>query len=240
MNSKSKGIATILSVLGTVSICCILSSHATADEACAGTSPRVCVKKSGAVVEETHFTFGFTDPDNPDIELITGASDWEVWSVVSVSDSTPANIGTLSIDQTAGSGDFVVKIANGTGFGAANVGSILLQPPTDDYSSIAAGSKINGDLTGNLILQENSFGTGATANFTIEGDVTGNINVGNAAGLTIEGTYGESGGEDSELTVTFVSGGAFNIGALEDADLHVTGKVSFLGQVLAPALTLGC
>ncbi len=64
---------------------------------------------------------------------------WSVWSQVSVSDTTPANIGDIKIDATIPTDVFEMSLLNATGGpGAANVGSILLSDATNwtGHSSI--------------------------------------------------------------------------------------------------------
>ena len=121
---------------------------------CAGTSPYVCVFKAGDdPVPGVHFIFDFTDPGNPDITLKTGNLGWKVWSQVSVSDTTPANIGDIKIDATLPADVFEMSLLNATGGpGAANVGSIILSDPDPlwtGHSSITTG-EITGDLTNRL------------------------------------------------------------------------------------------
>ena len=110
---------------------------------CAGSSPYVCVFKNGDDPEvDVDFEIDFTDPANPVITLLTGNLGWKVWSQVSVSDTTPANIGDILIDATLPADVFEMSLMNATGGpGAANVGSILLSdldPLWTGHSSITA------------------------------------------------------------------------------------------------------
>ena len=93
-----------------------------------GLSPYICVDKDGVpAVHGFHFVRDFSDPANPDITLFTGNLGWKVWSQVSVSDTTPANIGDILIDASVAGDDFEVAILDDLdGPGAANVGSIIL------------------------------------------------------------------------------------------------------------------
>ncbi|MFH1416750.1 MAG: hypothetical protein ABII12_00470, partial [Planctomycetota bacterium] len=69
-------------------------------------------------------------------------------------------------------------IAKGANPGAANLGSAVLQPSGDHYSSITSG-KISGDLTGDVTVQDDSSHNGGTLNFqfgdhisdVVEGDI---------------------------------------------------------------------
>jgi len=141
-----------------------------AGQACGTQSggPYVCVKfGAGTPQVDTDFRFDFNDPDNPDVEFITGAADWEVWSQVSSSNSTPDDLGDLTLDPSSDYEDFDIKIANGAGYGAANVLSMnfdgtINQPGWEGYSAIKSGSKISGDLTGDLVLVADSGGNGGS------------------------------------------------------------------------------
>jgi len=50
-----------------------------------------------------------------------------IYSTVSASDPTPANLGDITIDESVTSGDFELSIKNGSNPGAANVRSIVLK-----------------------------------------------------------------------------------------------------------------
>ncbi len=154
----------------------LLSTQATGDPVCDDDGGAyVCVNKSGAdPVEGSDFRFDFTDPDNPDVEFLTGDPDWVVWSQVSSTDTTPAKLGALTLDPTVSTDDFVIEIRNGSDAGAAAVSSLsLVKRNWTGFSSIYR-SIIDGDLNGNLVLQEES-GVGGQCELTILGKATGNI-----------------------------------------------------------------
>ena len=127
--------------------------------------------------------------DDPAVELITGDLEWVVYSEV-ISTGDPANIGALT---TPDSENYVVKIANGLDFGAANVGSMVLTPNGGSYySSIASDSRISGDLTGNLTLQKASGGSGGSASLRISGKVVGDMTIPKLNVLTIGNEFSGS------------------------------------------------
>lgn len=135
-----------------------------ADPVCvtnSGSTERVCVEwGKQAPPEEDDFDVDYSCQgcsDAPDVELKTGDTGWVMYSEV-ISSGVAANIGALT---TTDSDNYGVKIAKGTAAGAANVGSMVLSPDGASYSSsILSGSKISGDLTGNLTLQKSSGGEG--------------------------------------------------------------------------------
>lgn len=101
---------------------------AKAGTTCAGTSPRVCVERadlnSPGPIADTDFTFDFSDSTNPDVKFKTGSTTpWRVWSQVSSSDTTPANLGDLFIDSSGSSDNYFVEIKNPNNgnAGAANL-----------------------------------------------------------------------------------------------------------------------
>jgi hypothetical protein len=125
-----------------------------------GTQIKICVEWSqlGSPELNVDFRVLFTDPANPSVELRTGDvgnenhPGWIVYAE-KVSDGSPANIGALTIDPSTSSENFRVRIAKGTGPGAANVGTINLNAASwSGHSSLADGSRIAGDLTGNLTV----------------------------------------------------------------------------------------
>jgi hypothetical protein len=166
-----------------------------------GTSVRVCVEWSLVADPELTFDFDvdFSDALNPDIDLMSGDSDWIVYAEV-ISTGAPANIGSLT---TTDSEHYVVTIINGTDPGAADVGSMVLRP-TDNHHSSLAGGTISGDLTGPLALLADSSGNGGdiTGWFSIGGHDSGTISV-----PKISGTLLIQGDLTSNLTVSNKHGG---------------------------------
>jgi len=73
--------------------------------------------------------------DAPNVELKTGDDDWEVYSEV-ISTAAPANMGALT---TTDNENYIVKLANGAGAGAAGVGSMVLEPGGAHHSSMHPG-----------------------------------------------------------------------------------------------------
>ncbi|MCH8150575.1 MAG: hypothetical protein IH987_21800 [Planctomycetes bacterium] len=120
-----------------------------AGQECNGTSPRLCVEMDGVQPQvNVHYLLDLNAPNGPEITLIAGNTGWKVWSQVSVSDATPANIGDIKIDATIPADVFEMSLLNATGGpGAANVGSIiLLDGLWTGHSSLTAGH-ITGNLT---------------------------------------------------------------------------------------------
>ncbi len=176
---------------------------------------KVCVEWSLVADpdEITDFTVNFADASNPDIELITGNLGWIVSSEV-VSSGNPANIGDLSLAPDDLADDFEVKIANGSGAGAADVGSIILTATSFTGYSLLEGGSISGDLTGDLTLVSDSGGTGGTSSgFTIDGAAKGNITMEDGAGFTIGGAYAP-GTISEKIDVAGITSGTMKIGSV--------------------------
>jgi len=153
-------------------------------------NPWVCVDKSGAdPIEGTDFTFDFSDASNPDVILQVGYLDWVVYSQASSSDATPANLGDITIDPTVLSDDFELTIINGTGDGAENVASIVLNVVNfTGFSSIEAGT-INGNVKGNIEVVDDSGGSGGLLNLEVEGNVGGTVSAEDVEDFVIGGDY---------------------------------------------------
>ncbi len=134
-----------------------------------GNQTRVCVEWSQGPNPEPNVDFVVdvqTDPQNPAIELKTGDLGWVVYAE-KISDSSPANIGALTINPNTSTQNYVVKLAKGTGPGAANVGTINLNAASwSGHSSLADGSHIAGDLTGNLTVVRSGT-SGGEANLVV-------------------------------------------------------------------------
>ncbi len=175
-----------------------------------GSQVKVCLQWSQAPdpIEDVDFSVSFADPTCPGLQLKKGDLAWIVSSEL-VGTGAPANISSIT---TPVADNFVVKIAKVTGAGAANVGSIALQPTGNHYSSVAAGSIIAGDLTGNLTVLRDSGGTGGEASIAINGSVqsSSTITVPVLKALTIAGDV------DGDVNVTT---------ALADGTLSAAGSV---------------
>ncbi len=175
-----------------------------ADPVCvtnSGSTERVCVEwGKQAPPEEDDFDVDYSCQgcsDAPDVELKTGDTGWVMYSEV-ISSGVAANIGALT---TTDSDNYGVKIAKGTAAGAANVGSMVLSPDGASYSSsILSGSKISGDLTGNLTLQKSSGGEGGAVDLTIDGDTEGDIQAADIVYLSIGGSLsGDIGSQEERV-----------------------------------------
>lgn len=138
--------------------------------------PDICVdwNLGGTPLIFTNFEVDYaTDAANPSVTLKTGAG-WNVRS--DAGDGAVGNIGDIKIDATVLGDDFELSILDslgGSAAGAANVGLILLED-TDvnwtGYSSITNGI-IEGNLTGNLTVVQDSSDVGGEVTLTIEGAV---------------------------------------------------------------------
>jgi len=130
-------------------------------------SRRVCFAwgKVSDPVETTDYTVDYNCQgcsDSPAVDLKTGDLGWVVYSEV-ISTGAVANIGALT---TTDADNYGVKIAKGSGAGAANVASMVLTPSGDHYSSVASGSRISGSLSGNLTVQKTTGGSGGAISLT--------------------------------------------------------------------------
>ncbi len=172
-------ISVISAFVVAISGLCAEEALAGGSDCTSGSIVRVCVQWSqvGDPVEGVDYFVTFTDPSNPVVELKTADLAWIVYATL-VSNGNPANIGTLALRAPTPAGeDFEVTVANGTGAGAANVGTINLDyGGFTGFSSIKGGS-ISGDLTSGLTLVQDSSGAGGELTFTIDGDVSGAVNV---------------------------------------------------------------
>jgi len=190
-----------------------------------GTQVKICVEwsRSPNPVDGVDFVTSFSNPSSPSIQLLSGDLAWVV-SAELLSNGDPANITSIT---TPASDNFVVKIAKGSGPGAANVGAITLQPTGSHYSSVASGSRISGNLTGNLTVLRNS-GTGGEATLTVDGNVasTSTITVPVLKGLTITGDLAG----DINVTTAINNGGLLVLGSVANTSTidiaDMTGKSS--------------
>ncbi len=194
-------------------------------------SPYVCVDKDGPdPVPPFDFVFDFqTDADNPGVTFFTGNDGWVVWSQVSETDETPANLGAIGIDPTLPTANFSVTVAHGEQPGAANVGSIVLE--TDEWTghSSIAGGRISGGLTGDLTVQESS-GEGGTVSFTVDGNVEGDITGGTISALSIGGNLSLSVVKIYDVTGTMSVAGHFLSGGGSFAAHDISGSLSIGGN----------
>lgn len=114
-------------------------------------------------------------PDFPDVELVTGSLTWQIWSTDT---DNPDDIGDIGIITSPAPENFVVTIEDDLGNpGARHVKGIILDPTDAANQSGISGGRITGDLTGDLLVQEDSSGTGGDVDFAIEGTATGNITI---------------------------------------------------------------
>jgi len=201
-----------------------------ADPVCvnnSGTTKRVCVEwdKQAAPIEDQDFEVDYACQgcsDDPAVELSTGDTGWVVYSEV-ISTGAAANIGALT---TTDSDNYVVKIAKGANAGAANVGSMVLTPDGAEYSSsIDSGSRISGDLTGNMTVQKSSGGSGGSVSFSVGGDVDGDMTIPIVSDLTIGGDLTSTG----SITVS---------DKIDTGDLKIKGSVES-GATITVADTVG-
>jgi len=134
-----------------------------------------------------------TDPDAPDVELITGSLTWRIWSTDPDNPNGYGDIGVISSPHPA---NFAVRIISptDTDIGARNVKAIRLVPSSSsNYASMPAsilgpaGSIIDGQLTDEVIVQPDSTGTGGELSLRVFGDVTANMALHRVTGLEIAG-----------------------------------------------------
>ena len=172
-------VSTVVALLGGAFIA--YEGHAT--ENCQGPGPQICVDftDGGNPQFPADFLVNFSDPQNPALTLIKGSLFWQVRSRVSASDNTPANIGSIKLNPSVDTDNFGVKIANGASAGAANVGSILLDRSVDPawtgHASLAMGSHITGNLTGDVVVVQDASGNGGEVEFVVDGNVSGPLRI---------------------------------------------------------------
>jgi len=181
--------ATVFSLIG---LCLAESS---ASEVCknnSGNTKRVCLdwSQGSAPVETTDFTVDYNCggcSDDPAVDLKTGDTAWVLYSEV-ISTGAAANIGALT---TTDSDNYAVKIANGTGPGAADVGSMVLSPSGDNYSSLKDSYVYS--VAGGFLLKETSAGVGGIADGVSVGGggIAGSVIVPKVQSLTISSVGGD-------------------------------------------------
>lgn len=192
-----------------------------------GLSPYICVDKDGVpAVHGQDFVRDFTDPANPDITLITGNLDWQVWSQNAFNFPTAANLGGVKIDPSLDSDNFVVTICNPEGFpGARGFGGAVLidtdpQSTWTGYSSLPQ-VVVSNDLTGDITVRE-SGGNGGALDLEVGTIATGHIQ----EGVTVTAD------KLSNLSVTGNLHGAINIvDMLPGAELRIERKVTSTGSI---------
>lgn len=210
--------------------------------------PTLCVRfdnDAGAPEPLVHFAFDFSNPQAPSVELRVGQTaggglyQWRVWS--KDAQGAPANIGSIT---SPGAYNYSVKIANPTdGPGAANMNAVTLTPPGDHRSSLEPGSRISGDLTGNLVVQKDSTGVGGFGAISIEGNVGGEVII---PGASPGGTFGsvsgsvEVGSLFGEIGISGTLSGTVAIDAIFDTGQQIPHGFSVGGDVTATAsITIG-
>lgn len=166
-----------------------------AGQTCAGTSPRVCVERADLSPPDIDFDFSldFTDTSNPDVTFKTGHSTnaWRVWSQVSATDTTPANLGDLFIDSTSSTDNYKVEIRNPNNDnpGCANLKSAVLRDATSwtGHSALTA-SEIAGNLTEEVLVVADGSGQGGEVNLNVAGNVSADMILYRVTRLDIVGT----------------------------------------------------
>lgn len=80
-------------------------------------------------------TSGTGTPDFPDVKLLTGRSDWRVWSTDT---DNPEGIGDIGVISSPHAANYMVTIASQSGgYGARNVKGIMLDPSSASNYSIS-------------------------------------------------------------------------------------------------------
>jgi len=163
-----------------------------ADSACfcddnGGNSPLVCIYWDDPLPPQAGQDF-VLDPvtDPPNVTFVTGNEGWKIWSQISPTDDTPANLGHVGIGPELATENFSVTLAHGASPGAASVESIALVAQDWTGQSNLAGGSIAGDLSGDLVVQE-SGGQGGLASFIIGGDLLGDIMLPRVDNLEVKG-----------------------------------------------------
>lgn len=199
---------------------------------------RTCVSWSRAAAPEENIDFR-VDYDCPGcagapaVTLITGDADpeagcgaggWHVWARLQPPHCRvpcPAlDLGAVSVDPTTAD-DFDVTIAHPSSCkdGARNVGSIILVPAGDNYSSLHFQSIITNNLTGPLTVKQDSAGNGGDLHLLIEGDMSGAITAATITDLEIRGNLS---GPIEAVTITYLE---------VDGDLTTAGDISITGDL---------
>ncbi|MCH8150345.1 MAG: hypothetical protein IH987_20605, partial [Planctomycetes bacterium] len=158
---------------------------------------------------------------------------WSVWSQVSVSDTTPANIGDIKIDATIPTDVFEMSLLNATGGpGAANVGSIILSDGVWTGHSSLLGGHITGNLTGGLEARVDSSDNGGTVVLTVDGDLTNSIEI-KKDGVDTS-LYGYAG--DLTLVVGGVISAGIRVGTIKRLEAAALTNSSIKGDITGPVI----
>jgi len=148
-------------------------------------------------IEDYDYFIDDTDPDFPDVELVTGSLTWRIWST---DPDNPNEIGDIGVISSPYPENFGVRIMTPQGGqGARTVRGINLDPSDAANYSRLTGGRLD-DLSGGLVLQQSSGGTGGdiAGEVLIFGDVDGEVTVGAIAGafadayLVIYGTVSDN------------------------------------------------
>lgn len=187
---------------------------------CVGTnSPCICVERSATMTEGVDFDLTFNGANPPDVTLKSGASDWKVWCKVSENDSTPDDIGTITIPASS-SLDFSLKVLTSSGGdGAANVAAIDLDSASYTGNSNVLDGVITGDL-GDLEVHD-ARGIDGKINLTVDGDVTGTLEARSIEDFHVKGDF--SGSLNAET---------IEDGKTLDIDGTLTGSLTFSEDVV--------
>lgn len=125
--------------------------------------------------ESIHYEIDSTNPDFPNVELIAGSLTWRVWSTDS---DNPDNLGDIGVISCPHPNNFAVTIRNDADpflRGARHVKGITLVPSSPTNYSNILDSTITGDLTEDLIVQDDTSGVGGELSLHIAGAVTADI-----------------------------------------------------------------
>jgi len=144
-----------------------------------------------APVEDVNYVVDDTDPDYPDIRLITGSLTWKIWSTDT---DNPSNIGDIGVITSPYAENFAVRIEDDqAGPGARHVKGIVLDPTGGTNHSSIAGGQITGDLEDEVFLQRYEGGeVGGTVAMEIGGDVLGTMALPWVNELTVGGSVSGS------------------------------------------------
>lgn len=189
-----------------------------------GTNVRVCVAWSQVSVPEAGVDFRVTYSGGgiPSVVLVSGDIAWEVYAEV-IATGDPADIASITIDPSSSSENFIVALTNNGEPGAANLGDLDLTAASwSGFASLATGSVIAGDLTGDIALAS-AGGNGGVLELEVQGHVSGDIaaeSVGEfVVGGDLTGRLTVRGDMDGKVLVSGDLGGTGRIyvnGALRD------------------------
>lgn len=201
LNSNAAGFAFALAVF------CFVSS-APGSQVCVqnpGVGPDICVKWTFHPNPQlnTDFEVDFTDSTNPAVVLITGDTTWNVWSD---DNGSPGNIGSITLDPSVSTADFLVELTDGTNVGADEVGTVnLTATGWTGHSSITNGKIF--EMNGNLTVVKDGAGDGGAVTLGILGDVSGNLSIQRILSLLIDGNV------SGDMNIaTIPAGGGLTVG----------------------------